>query len=100
MFSTKKIIDRAIFSQYLLIVPELNALSTRDERNERIEMFLDDLMFSCNLTKQIGDLKLNEALLELTNSILQAKQQELPTLPHLIYFSWIFPQLCLYLLET
>jgi len=77
MFSTKKIIDRAIFNQFLLIVPELNALATRDEKNERIEVFLDDLMFSCNLTKQIGDLKLNEALLELANSILRAKQQEI-----------------------
>lgn len=77
MFSTKKIIDRAIFSQYLLIVPEINDLPTRDDKNERIAMFLDDLMFSCNLTKQIGDLKLNEALLELANSIIVAKQQEM-----------------------
>jgi hypothetical protein len=77
MILIKNIIDRAIFKEYMKIVPEINALPTIADKNERISIFIQDLFISCKLNKRIGDLELNDDIIELANSILIAKQQEM-----------------------
>lgn len=77
MISISKIIDRAIFNEYLNIVPKINALLSIGDKNEMISIFIQDLVIYCNLNKRIGDLELNEDMMKLANSILVAKQQEM-----------------------